>query len=109
MQKKSNTEIKHLAGEIYLEAAVMPGADGETELQRIKDLSCMFGGKGKTVYVNLAGFKNIYGETLAEVIEQEAAVIEALIDLQDQDQEEKAEAQATPRPKINSYGARHGR
>jgi hypothetical protein len=93
MQKKSNTEIRDLAGEIYIEAEIMMGAGGETELQHITSVSCMIGGKGKTIYINLNDFRDRTGRRVAEVIEQEAATIEALIDMQDQ--AEKAEAEAT--------------
>jgi len=93
MQKKSNTELRDLAGEIYIEAEVMPGAGGKTELQRIKSVSCMIGGKGKTVHINLNDFRDRSGNKIQNIIEQEAATIEALIDMQDQ--AEKAEAEAT--------------
>jgi len=93
MNKNSNTEIRHLAGEIYIEAEIMRAEEDRAELQRITDISFMVGGKGKTVYVSLAGFRNVAGQTVAEIIEQEAATIEALIDMQDQ--AERAEAVAT--------------
>jgi hypothetical protein len=75
-----------IGGEIEISGKVMPGADGQHEVQEITSCSLFMGSLGNSLQIELGDFKNNAGHSLCDVLHGEHYYkILSLLAKQDQD------------------------